>query len=192
MGVNTRHGHDAGAGAPASPAARIRGRIPARSSDDFPAADTPSRPAPVNSRAIRSSTWAVGLAAEEERRVLLLERAQPAVGRSVSCPLLRSAVDSRQRRCGRSPPALRRHEQFPSWPSQAQRPGQQQRGVLAGGAVDPPLQVADRPRGKARRLRQLLLGQLASARSCRNSPANESEGCSATAPRPHNPLAVSL
>jgi hypothetical protein len=145
MGVDTRHGHDAGAGAPTSPAARIRGRIPARSSDDFPAADTPSRPAPVNSRAIRSSTWAVGLAAEEERRVLLPERAQPAVGRN-GPGRWRPAVDSRQRRCGRSPPPRRRHEQFPSWPGQAQRPSQQQRGVLAGGAVDPPLQVADRPR----------------------------------------------
>ena len=42
---------------------------------------------------------------------------------------------------------------------QAQCIGQQPGRVLAGGAVDSPLQVADRPRGQARRRRQVLLGQ---------------------------------
>jgi hypothetical protein len=42
---------------------------------------------------------------------------------------------------------------------QAQRPGQQQRGVLAGGGVDAALQVADRPLAHPRGLSQLLLGQ---------------------------------
>jgi len=42
---------------------------------------------------------------------------------------------------------------------QAQRIGQQLRGVLAGGPVDAPLQVTDRPRAHACRLRQLLLRQ---------------------------------
>jgi hypothetical protein len=44
-------------------------------------------------------------------------------------------------------------------PGQAQRAGQQHCGVLAGGAVDAPLQVTDRPRAHGRRLGQLLLGQ---------------------------------
>ena len=61
VGVNTRHGHDAASGADASPAPRIRGSTPARSSDDLPAPDTPdttSRPAPCRCRDIRSSTSA--------------------------------------------------------------------------------------------------------------------------------------
>jgi hypothetical protein len=44
-------------------------------------------------------------------------------------------------------------------PGQAQRISQQQRGLLAGGAADAPLQVTDRPRGQLRRLGQLFLGQ---------------------------------
>ena len=59
----------------------------------------------------------------------------------------------------RGAPARRRLEQRPLRPGQAQRIGQQPGRVLAGGQVNPPLQVTDRPRGKARRLRQLLLGQ---------------------------------
>ena len=44
-------------------------------------------------------------------------------------------------------------------PVQAQRAGQQHGGVLAGRAVDAPLQVTDRPRAQARCLGQLLLRQ---------------------------------
>ena len=54
----------------------------------------------------------------------------------------------RQHLAGRRPAAGRRHEQLARRPGQAQRTGQQQRGVLAGGAVDAPLQVADRPRAQ--------------------------------------------
>ena len=42
---------------------------------------------------------------------------------------------------------------------QAQRIGEQQRGVFVRGAVDAAFQVTDRPGADARRLRQLLLGQ---------------------------------
>jgi hypothetical protein len=42
---------------------------------------------------------------------------------------------------------------------QAKRIGQQPRGLIAGGGVDPAFQVADRARRKVRRLRQLLLRQ---------------------------------
>ena len=59
----------------------------------------------------------------------------------------------------RSPAARRRLEQRPLRPGQAQRTGQQPGRVMAGRQVHAPLQVADRPRGQARRLRQLLLGQ---------------------------------
>src|ERR1019366_9628153 len=58
-GVNNRHGQHADPGADASPAPRIRGSTPARSSDDLPAPDTPettSRPCPSRRRDIRSST----------------------------------------------------------------------------------------------------------------------------------------
>ena len=65
----------------------------------------------------------------------------------------------RQHVLGRAPPAGRRDEQLAHRPGQAQRTGQQHRGVLAGGAVDAPLQVTDRPRAQPRRLRQLLLRQ---------------------------------
>ena len=57
--MNTRHGQDADPGADASPAPRIRGSTPARSSDDLPAPETPeitSRPGPGQSRDSRSST----------------------------------------------------------------------------------------------------------------------------------------
>ena len=43
--------------------------------------------------------------------------------------------------------------------SQPQRPGQQYRGVLAGGTVDPALQVADRPLAHLCGLGELVLGQ---------------------------------
>ena len=60
--MKTTHGHHAAPRAAASPSARIRGNTPARSSDDFPAPDTPdtiSSPVPATCRDIRSSTWAV-------------------------------------------------------------------------------------------------------------------------------------
>ena len=53
----------------------------------------------------------------------------------------------------------RRNEQLPRLPGRTEGIGQQLAGVLAGGAVDAPLQVTDRPRAQVRRLGQLLLGQ---------------------------------
>src|SRR5262249_38595460 len=53
--------------------------------------------------------------------------------------------------------AGRGDEQLADRPGQVQRAGQQQRGVFAGGAVDPAFQVTDRPRGQAGRLGGLLL-----------------------------------
>ena len=71
----------------------------------------------------------------------------------------RLSSHGRQHLRGRGAAAGRGDEQRARRLGQAQRVGQQQRGVLAGGAVDAPFQVTDRPRGKARRLRQLLLRQ---------------------------------
>ena len=71
----------------------------------------------------------------------------------------RIAVPGHQHLGGRGLATRRRHEQRTHRPGQAQRIGQQQRGVLVGGAVDTPLQVTDRPRAQARRFRQLLLRQ---------------------------------
>jgi hypothetical protein len=102
-----------------------------------------------------------GGAAEEQARVLLLEHAQPAVGRTGHQPRLRSrAVDGREHVEGRDLAAGCCHEQFPGLPGQAQSAGQQHGGVLMGGAGDASLQAADRPRGQARCLGQFLLGQL--------------------------------
>jgi hypothetical protein len=73
------------------------------------------------------------------------------------------------------PPGLtagRRHEHRPHRPGQAQRTGQQFGRLLMRGAADAPLQIAHRPRPHPRRLSQLLWV----------NPANESPGCSATAP----------
>ena len=82
-GVNIRHGHDAASGATASPASRNRGSTPARNNEDLPAPDTPdttSIPIPPLRRAdIRPRQGRCFLAAEEQPRVLLSERAQPAV-----------------------------------------------------------------------------------------------------------------
>ena len=102
-----------------------------------------------------------GLPAEEERRVLLLERGQPAVRRRGHGPLrLRLRfVDRRQHMPGRGLAPGRRDEQLPGRAGQAQRTGQQLGGVLARGAVDAPLQGADRPRAQAGRFGQLLLSQ---------------------------------
>ena len=87
--------------------------------------------------------------AADERRQLGREVARPGEQRVVR----------RQHTRRRGMPARRRLEQRPPRPGQAQRIGQQPGRVLAGGQVDPPLQVTDRPRGNARRLRQLLLRQ---------------------------------
>ena len=70
----------------------------------------------------------------------------------------RAFADS-QHLARRDPAARCGLEQRPLRPGQAQRPGQQPGRIVAGRAVHAPLQVADRPRGQARRLRQLLLGQ---------------------------------
>ena len=62
--------------------------------------------------------------------------------RSRRCPG-RRAVPGRQHLRGLRPPARRRDEQHPHLAGQAQRISQQQGGVLAGAAVDTPLQVTD-------------------------------------------------
>jgi len=62
--------------------------------------------------------------------------------RSRAVQLLRHLV---QHLGGRGPPPGHRDEQIARRLSQAQRAGQQPRGVLAGGAVDAPFQVTDRP-----------------------------------------------
>ena len=68
-------------------------------------------------------------------------------------------ADRRQHLPGRGLAPGRRDEQLPGRAGQAQRTGQQLGGVLAGGAVDAPLQVADRPRAQVGRFGQFLLGQ---------------------------------
>ena len=55
--------------------------------------------------------------------------------------------------------AGRRDEQLARLTVQAQRPGEQHGGVLAGGAIDAALQVTDRPLAHPGRLSQLVLGQ---------------------------------
>ena len=164
VGVNTTHGHDAAPGAAASPSARIRGSTPARSNDDFPAPDAPdttSRPTPASSRDIRSSTAVVAASRPKNHPASCSPNtAQPAVRRTGhrSRPRPR-APGGRQHLRGRDLAASRRHEQLSRRPGQAQRTGQQHGGVLMGVAVNPPLQITDRPRAHGRRLRQLLLRQ---------------------------------
>ena len=72
----------------------------------------------------------------------------------------RCAAAGGQHVLSRHPPQGRRREQLCGRPGQPQRPGQQPGGVPAGGAIDAPLQVTNRPRAQARRLRQLLLRQV--------------------------------
>ena len=55
-----------------------------------------------------------------------------------------------------------------------------------GGAVDSPFQVADRPRGQARRFGQLLLRQPGLGPQLPQQPSEPRQGCSATAPAPAN------
>ncbi len=58
-GVKTTDGHDAASGTPGSPAFRHRDSTPARSSEDFPAPDTPettTSPVPAKRADMRSST----------------------------------------------------------------------------------------------------------------------------------------
>ena len=68
-------------------------------------------------------------------------------------------ANRRQHLPGRGLTPGRRDEQLPGRAGEAQRTGQQLGGLLAGGAVDTSLQVADRPRAQAGRFGQLLLGQ---------------------------------
>ena len=101
----------------------------------------------------------------EHLRIGLAERQQPPVRAPARPPrdlvtrARRPAFPGRQHVLGRTAATGRRHEQLPHRPGQAQRIGQQLGGVLAGGAVDAPLQVTDRPRAQLRRFGQLLLGQ---------------------------------
>ena len=65
----------------------------------------------------------------------------------------------RQHLRGRDAAAGRRHEHSEHRLGQAQRAAQQYGGLLPGKVVNTPLQITDRPRAQARRLRQLLLRQ---------------------------------
>ena len=120
--------------------------------------------------------------AEEEGRVLLLEGGQPAVRRGGHCPLGWgcAARTNRQHLPGRGLASGRRDEQLPGRAGEAQRTGQQFGRVLAGGAVDTPLQGADRPRAQAVASASSSWVSLAPARSCRSSPPKLSEACSVT------------
>ena len=71
----------------------------------------------------------------------------------------RHLLPGRQHLGRRGLAAGRGHEQLTRRPGQAQRTGQQNAGVLVGGAGDTPLQVTDRTGAQACRLRQLLLRQ---------------------------------
>ena len=77
-------------------------------------------------------------------------RRRPRPGRSRS---------GRQRLIRRRAAPRGRYEQIAGRAVQAQRAGQQHRGVLAGGGVDAALQVADRPLAHPRGLGQLVLSQ---------------------------------
>ena len=70
-----------------------------------------------------------------------------------------TSLPGRQHLGRRGLAAGRRHEQLAHRSGQVQRAGQQDAGVLVGGAGDAPFQVTDRTGAKARRLRQLLLRQ---------------------------------
>ena len=105
------------------------------------------------------------VASVEQPGVPLLERHEPQVG-AARCGQARrwifrrrGFVQGRQHICGRDAAAGGRHEQRAGRLGQAERAGQQLGGVLAGGAVDAPLEVTDRSRAQARRLGQFLLGQ---------------------------------
>jgi hypothetical protein len=78
--------------------------------------------------------------AEKPSRVLLPEHGQPAVRGPGHRPRPRPcALGGRQHLRGRDGAAGRRHEQLRRRPGQAQRTGQQHRGVLVRGPVDAPL-----------------------------------------------------
>ena len=129
--------------------------------------------------------------AEEPPRVLLPERGEPAVRRTGhrSRPRPRARGDRQDLR-GRDVAAGRRHEQLSGRPGQAQRAGQQDRGVLVRGAVDAPLQIADRPRGHPRRRRQLLLGQLRLGPQPPHQPGERKRSLFGHHPRPHTTLSA--
>ena len=71
----------------------------------------------------------------------------------------RGPVPGREGLRGGCPPASGRDERRPFLPGQVQCLGQQLGGVLARGAVDTALQIADRPRADAGRFGQFLLGE---------------------------------
>ena len=119
----------------------------------------PARPGhrhqPVIGKQARDPAQRLGPADEAGQR---RREAMHATGRG-RVRRLRLPLPGRQHVRGRGFAAGRRDEQSVHWLGQAQRPGQQERGVLAGRAVNAPLQVTDRPRAQPCRLRQLLLSQ---------------------------------
>src|SRR5262249_32576345 len=89
-GVTPARGPHAAPGASDSPAHRIRGSTPARSSDDFPAPETPdttSRPTPASSRDIRSSTSMVAASRPKNNAASRSSNtASPRYGDAVTAP----------------------------------------------------------------------------------------------------------
>ena len=89
-----------------------------------------------------------------------IPRQRPAGRRRRPRPRPRLSRRGRQRLPGRGArPRGRGDELLAGRPVQPERPGQQDGGVLAGGGVDPALQVTDRPLAHRRGLGQLVLGQ---------------------------------
>ena len=189
VGVNTRHGQTPiPARTPARPPGSAAAPPPAAATTCRPPTPrTPPAGRPVQAPRHPLQDLRGGrFTAEKERRVPLLERAQSAVRRTglllrklsrLGLAAGRTGDITRQGRWRRggegsrhlarggerlgSPraPPRRRDKQLAHRPGQAQRIGQEHGGILAGGTVDPPLQITDRPRAHGRRLRQFLLSQ---------------------------------
>ena len=111
--------------------------------------------------------------------------ARQAPGSSGRGPSVRPVGPGRQNLRGRRAAPCRRDEQNPHLTGQAERVSQQHRGVLARGAVDAPLQVADRPRAQARGLGQLLLRQPGLGPELPQQPGEAQRGSAAASAVPH-------
>ena len=147
VGRITRRGQLCDPG-PRTPAAS-RGINPALSSDDLPAPDSPatsSIPVP-SSRAKAAAPTGRPTRRARKKTARLAPGMAPAPDKDTlgqrRAPARRLPVQGGQYLRGRGAAAGRRHEQRAHRPGQAQRGSQQLGGVLAGGPVDAPLQVAD-------------------------------------------------
>ena len=177
---------------PPAPARRPR---PARPATPRPGTAQPARPPPAAaSRVLPVPPVPVSVTRRQDStraRISASSRPRPTNVASWAgrLPKVMSGGPCAASTAAAAAPAPRRClEQRPLRPGQAQRIGQQPGRVLAGGPVDAPLQITDRPRAEPRRLRQLLLGQpgiAAAAAASRRSPA---QACSATGLTvPHQP-----